>query len=111
LAFGASFISCWIRISFRNADPDPGDKSNADSCGSGSETQQTRMTIYLRRNRFQFHAIALLAVVAVGDLNAAWCLHRILLLLKLLTVHELEAGREAATLLLLQQLTASQPLC
>jgi hypothetical protein len=30
LAFGAYFISCWIRIRIRNADPDPGDKSNAD---------------------------------------------------------------------------------
>jgi hypothetical protein len=25
LAFGANFISCWIRIRIRNADPDPGD--------------------------------------------------------------------------------------
>jgi hypothetical protein len=31
LAFGANFIGCWIRIRIRNADPDPGDKSNADS--------------------------------------------------------------------------------
>jgi hypothetical protein len=38
LAFGGNFISCWIRIRIRNADPDPGDKSNADPCGSGSET-------------------------------------------------------------------------
>jgi hypothetical protein len=38
LAFGANFISSWIRIRIRNADPDPGDKSNADTCGSGSET-------------------------------------------------------------------------
>ncbi len=30
LAFGANFISCWNRIRIRNADPDPGDKSNAD---------------------------------------------------------------------------------
>ncbi len=30
LAFGANSISCWIRIRIRNADPDPGDKSNAD---------------------------------------------------------------------------------
>ncbi len=30
LVFGAKFISCWIRICIRNADPDPGDKSNAD---------------------------------------------------------------------------------
>jgi hypothetical protein len=36
LAFGASFISSWIRIRIRNADP--GDKSNADPYGSGSET-------------------------------------------------------------------------
>jgi hypothetical protein len=40
LAFGGNFISCWIRIRIRNTDldPDPGDKSNADPCGSGSET-------------------------------------------------------------------------
>ncbi len=38
MAFGANFISSWIRIRIRNADPDPGDKSNADPCGSGSET-------------------------------------------------------------------------
>jgi hypothetical protein len=38
LAFGAKFISCWIRIRIRNADPDPGYKSNADPCGSGYET-------------------------------------------------------------------------
>jgi hypothetical protein len=38
LAFGAKFISCWIRIRFRKADSYPGDKSNADPCGSGSET-------------------------------------------------------------------------
>jgi hypothetical protein len=32
LAFGANFISSWIRIQIRiwNADPDPGDKFNAD---------------------------------------------------------------------------------
>jgi hypothetical protein len=30
LAFGANFISSWIRIRIRNADPDPGDKLNAD---------------------------------------------------------------------------------
>jgi hypothetical protein len=30
LAFGANFISSWILIRIRNADPDPGDKSNAD---------------------------------------------------------------------------------
>ncbi len=30
LAFGANFISCWIRIRIWNADPDPGDKFNAD---------------------------------------------------------------------------------
>ncbi len=36
LALGGNFISCWIRIRIRNADP--GDKSNADPCGSGSET-------------------------------------------------------------------------
>ncbi len=36
LAFGANFISCWIRIRIRNADPD--DNSNTDPCGSGSET-------------------------------------------------------------------------
>jgi hypothetical protein len=30
LAFGANFISYWIRSSIRNADPDPGDKSSAD---------------------------------------------------------------------------------
>jgi hypothetical protein len=30
LAYGANFISSWIRIRFRNADPDPGDKLNAD---------------------------------------------------------------------------------
>jgi hypothetical protein len=29
-------MSCWIRIRIRNADP--GDKFNADPCGSGSET-------------------------------------------------------------------------
>jgi hypothetical protein len=34
LAFEANFISSWIRIRVRNADPDPGDKSNADPCGS-----------------------------------------------------------------------------
>jgi hypothetical protein len=33
--FGAHFISCWIRIRIRNADPDPGGKFNADPCGSG----------------------------------------------------------------------------
>jgi hypothetical protein len=38
LAFGANFFSCWILIRIRNADPDPGDKFNADPCGSGSET-------------------------------------------------------------------------
>jgi hypothetical protein len=32
--FGANFISGWIRIRIRNADPDPGDISNADPCGS-----------------------------------------------------------------------------
>jgi hypothetical protein len=30
LAFGANFISSWIRIRIWNADPDPGDKFNAD---------------------------------------------------------------------------------
>jgi hypothetical protein len=32
LAFGASFISSWIRIRIRiwNTDPDPGDKFNPD---------------------------------------------------------------------------------
>jgi hypothetical protein len=39
LAFGAHFISCWIRIRFRirnaDPDPDPGGKFNADPCGSG----------------------------------------------------------------------------
>jgi hypothetical protein len=30
LAFGDNFISCWIRIRIWNADPDPGDKFNAD---------------------------------------------------------------------------------
>jgi hypothetical protein len=30
LAFGANFISSRIRIRIRNADPDPGYKSNAD---------------------------------------------------------------------------------
>jgi hypothetical protein len=30
LAFGANFTSCWIRIRIRNADPEPGDKFNAD---------------------------------------------------------------------------------
>ncbi len=30
LAFGANFISSWIRIRIPNADPDSGDKSNAD---------------------------------------------------------------------------------
>jgi hypothetical protein len=29
LAFGAYFISSWIQIRNRNAEPDPGDKSNA----------------------------------------------------------------------------------
>ncbi len=29
-AFGTKFISSWIRIRIRNADPDSGDKSNAD---------------------------------------------------------------------------------
>jgi hypothetical protein len=41
LAFGANFISSRIRIHIRNADPDPGDKFNADpdtEYGSGSET-------------------------------------------------------------------------
>jgi hypothetical protein len=38
LVFGANFISSWIRIRIWNADPDPGDKFNADPCGSGSET-------------------------------------------------------------------------
>jgi hypothetical protein len=28
--FGANFISSWIRIRIWNADPDPGDKFNAD---------------------------------------------------------------------------------
>jgi hypothetical protein len=41
--FGANFISCWIRIRIRNADPDPGDKFNADPCGSGSETLLKKM--------------------------------------------------------------------
>ncbi len=36
MAFGANFISSWIRIRIRNADPDPGDKFNADPCGSGT---------------------------------------------------------------------------
>jgi hypothetical protein len=31
LAFGANFISSWIRIRIRNADPDPGDKFNPDT--------------------------------------------------------------------------------
>jgi hypothetical protein len=30
ITFGATFISCWIRICIRNAGQDPGDKSNAD---------------------------------------------------------------------------------
>jgi hypothetical protein len=30
LAFGANFISSWMRICIQNADPDPRDKSNAD---------------------------------------------------------------------------------
>ncbi len=44
LAFGANFISSWIRIRIRiwNADSDPGDKFNADPCGSGSETLKGR---------------------------------------------------------------------
>jgi hypothetical protein len=29
-AFGANVISSWIRIRIRNADPDPGDKSDAN---------------------------------------------------------------------------------
>ncbi len=41
MAFGANVISSWIRISIWNADPDPGDKFNADPCGSGSETLVT----------------------------------------------------------------------
>jgi hypothetical protein len=47
MAFGANFISCWIRIRIRNADPDPdpGDKLNADPCGSGSETLQLKPTV------------------------------------------------------------------
>jgi hypothetical protein len=36
--FWRNFISSWIRIRIWNADPDPGDKFNADPCGSGSET-------------------------------------------------------------------------
>jgi hypothetical protein len=39
LAFGAHFISCWIRIRIRNADPDPGGKFNADPSGSGSGSE------------------------------------------------------------------------
>jgi hypothetical protein len=31
LAFGANFISSWIRIRIWNADPDPGDKFNPDT--------------------------------------------------------------------------------
>jgi hypothetical protein len=45
LAFWANFTSCWIRIRIRNADPDPGDKFNADPCGSGSETLLTYIYI------------------------------------------------------------------
>ncbi len=30
MAFGANFISCWIRIRIRNADPDPGGKFHPD---------------------------------------------------------------------------------
>jgi hypothetical protein len=41
LAFGANFISSWIRIRIWNADPDPGDKFNADPYGSGSQTLVT----------------------------------------------------------------------
>jgi hypothetical protein len=37
--FGANFISSWIRIRIWNADPDPGDKFNADPCGSGSGSE------------------------------------------------------------------------
>jgi hypothetical protein len=36
LAFGVNFTSSLIRIRIRNADPDPGEKSNADPCGSGT---------------------------------------------------------------------------
>jgi hypothetical protein len=49
-SFGANFISCWILIRIRNADPDPdpGGKFNADPCGSGygsgSETLLMGMT-------------------------------------------------------------------
>jgi hypothetical protein len=45
LAFGANFISSWIRIHIWNADPDPGNKFNADPCGSGSETLATIILI------------------------------------------------------------------
>jgi hypothetical protein len=44
LAFGANFISCWIRIRIRNADPDSGDKSNAVPCGAGSGSETLPLT-------------------------------------------------------------------
>jgi hypothetical protein len=47
LAFGANFISCWIRIRIRNADPDPGDKSNADPCGYGSGSETLDMESFI----------------------------------------------------------------
>ncbi len=39
LAFESNIISCWARVRIRN--PDPGDKLNADPCGSRSETLLT----------------------------------------------------------------------
>ncbi len=46
MAFGANFISSWIRIRIWNADPDPGDKFNADPCGSGYGSETLEKTPY-----------------------------------------------------------------
>jgi hypothetical protein len=44
------FISSWIRIRIRNVDPDPGDKSNVDPCGYGSETPHTVPVLVIQHN-------------------------------------------------------------
>ncbi len=51
LAFRANFISSWIRIRIRNADPDPGNKSNADPCGI-----RMRNTVCGYNNIYNFHS-------------------------------------------------------
>jgi hypothetical protein len=54
LAFGANFISCWIRIRIRNADQDPEDKFNADPCGSGNGSGSLLISHWMAAGKLQY---------------------------------------------------------